>query len=1054
MALTPLSTPLTTEYKPLGLEAFAVPLSQLQKKFDLTQDQLNKTEYSLNHLGADKERTNELMGNLNQNTRDLSEALVRTGNFREVGNRLGKLNKHYNKSPEIAAIKSNYTAYQKAWAEMDELRKNEKITADQLANWENWAKGNFEGTNFDKETGAYNSGNFKVTGADVRQDMLDEAKELAKMTQESKDAYITRMINLGVEGEEATRLAKISLEERNKDVVASEIANVLKKIPKYANYLSNEAEINFYNQNEGRKKQALYNQGDPLSFSKEVLQKVLPTLDARKKTLEAVLSKEDLPEAQREYLEEDLADLNETIEDTKLGIAGTDAELTQDLAETFYKADAVGYINDLSSSTADLVDFIHRDISGIGSGGGVSKANKEKIKEVGDIVISIDEVSSTKGTKVQEGINSTYLEEANQEVFGKDNPNTLNELFKENEDVKANSLASETITRVRNQWTKQEWDEKRPDTYKYKDAEGNYILPDIYKNGADVAALDFFNKKYDEKLEELDGELIDLNTQLNDLDVNSAEYRETTSKIVNINNDRNQNILAKTKQIKDLDYNINELFISLQSAGLGTDDFSFDKLQSSLEKMSKLSGFNQFSGFTEELKKRYDGKSERGKKKFMKELKQVADLWSGNTESSSGFLNNLQTISEDNIQISVELSPGGNAEELGVKFTNEMYESTDPSSLILRSIFDQFKLSKTLGSEGYIQIPKVNYTEGLNSYTDGAMETIKDLVVNNPDDFPRVNYDINTRESSIVKKAKAGETYDISVYGENPTIIGKAADGVSLILKYDKKPKYRKANGGVGQYYKDIASGKNNGRGADRILDMRGPDNEDGEYEYRFDSDEQATFDRVNPDELYVTSKQVRIDPILNAENNYIDLVVAGLNNSNTSEGIEIVEQQRNNFAPLHLINNKDRAIKYSKMAKTLTEKAQKGIKGEEFQGPAHRQNNGDGSFTDYGIVYKTTTDNKIIAQVTKTTKIPSNEKGVPDKVLEQVQLPSTNITLGNNLPLTLLKMDMTFGTGDEDDMITVRRNGYDIPFIIAFEQGFIFEDPNINVQAMDNIAK
>jgi len=253
MALTPLSTPLTTEYKPLGLEAFAVPLSQLQKKFDLTQDQLNKTEYSLNHLGADKERTNELMGNLNQNTRDLSEALVRTGNFREVGNRLGKLNKHYNKSPEIAAIKSNYAAYQKAWAEMDELRKNEKITADQLANWENWAKGNFEGTNFDKETGAYNSGNFKVTGADVRQDMLDEAKDLAKMTQESKDAYITRMINLGVDGEEATRLAKISLEERNKDVVASEIANVLKKIPKYANYLSNEAEINFYNQNEGRK---------------------------------------------------------------------------------------------------------------------------------------------------------------------------------------------------------------------------------------------------------------------------------------------------------------------------------------------------------------------------------------------------------------------------------------------------------------------------------------------------------------------------------------------------------------------------------------------------------------------------------------------------------------------------------------------------------------------------------------------------------------------------------------------------------------------------------
>ena len=35
MPLTPISTPLTMEYKPLGLEAFAVPLSKLQEKFDL-----------------------------------------------------------------------------------------------------------------------------------------------------------------------------------------------------------------------------------------------------------------------------------------------------------------------------------------------------------------------------------------------------------------------------------------------------------------------------------------------------------------------------------------------------------------------------------------------------------------------------------------------------------------------------------------------------------------------------------------------------------------------------------------------------------------------------------------------------------------------------------------------------------------------------------------------------------------------------------------------------------------------------------------------------------
>ena len=32
--LTPISTPYTSEYKPLGLESFAAPLSKMQEKFD------------------------------------------------------------------------------------------------------------------------------------------------------------------------------------------------------------------------------------------------------------------------------------------------------------------------------------------------------------------------------------------------------------------------------------------------------------------------------------------------------------------------------------------------------------------------------------------------------------------------------------------------------------------------------------------------------------------------------------------------------------------------------------------------------------------------------------------------------------------------------------------------------------------------------------------------------------------------------------------------------------------------------------------------------------
>ena len=65
MPITPLSTPLKTEYKPLGLEAFAEPLSQMQAKFDLTKNEIDKTKYAINSFGsADKERANKLLGDL------------------------------------------------------------------------------------------------------------------------------------------------------------------------------------------------------------------------------------------------------------------------------------------------------------------------------------------------------------------------------------------------------------------------------------------------------------------------------------------------------------------------------------------------------------------------------------------------------------------------------------------------------------------------------------------------------------------------------------------------------------------------------------------------------------------------------------------------------------------------------------------------------------------------------------------------------------------------------------------------------------------------------
>ena len=69
MAITPLSTPLKTEYKPLGLEAFAQPLSQMQAKFDVAKSQIEDADNKINRLNwatGEEEKAKQLAKNYNQ----------------------------------------------------------------------------------------------------------------------------------------------------------------------------------------------------------------------------------------------------------------------------------------------------------------------------------------------------------------------------------------------------------------------------------------------------------------------------------------------------------------------------------------------------------------------------------------------------------------------------------------------------------------------------------------------------------------------------------------------------------------------------------------------------------------------------------------------------------------------------------------------------------------------------------------------------------------------------------------------------------------------------
>jgi len=63
----PYSRPLQYQYKPLGLDAFAAPLKEMQKSYDITKSAYEDTLYDFTTLSGDEDYKNALERKFNRN---------------------------------------------------------------------------------------------------------------------------------------------------------------------------------------------------------------------------------------------------------------------------------------------------------------------------------------------------------------------------------------------------------------------------------------------------------------------------------------------------------------------------------------------------------------------------------------------------------------------------------------------------------------------------------------------------------------------------------------------------------------------------------------------------------------------------------------------------------------------------------------------------------------------------------------------------------------------------------------------------------------------------
>jgi hypothetical protein len=259
MPISPYSTPIQYEYKPLNLSAFAAPLSEMQQKFDIVTDAVESADFAISNLsyGKDPERAKELIKLVKSKRDELSKSLSETKNYKQAATKLKELNTLWAKDPELNALQANA----KLWAERDKeererIDKPGGITRDQYLQWKDeeihkYKKAGGAGFQADASNpeGTYNV----ITGstgrlADLDKEFRDLQIKIAEMNPAKSISYFTQN-GVSMSPEEKVSF-QTTIDSKDANEIARETEKYLRKIPKFREWGQEVARYN-YNQATG-----------------------------------------------------------------------------------------------------------------------------------------------------------------------------------------------------------------------------------------------------------------------------------------------------------------------------------------------------------------------------------------------------------------------------------------------------------------------------------------------------------------------------------------------------------------------------------------------------------------------------------------------------------------------------------------------------------------------------------------------------------------------------------------------------------------------------------
>jgi hypothetical protein len=981
MPVSPLSTPLKTEYKPLGLEMFAQPLSDMQAKYDTAKAAINDTTYEISRLSQDDARGAELIKELDEKTSKLAQELIATGNYRQAAEQLKKLNKSFSQDPETKAVISNYDAYKKAVEEQKKRVDTGKITQTDFDTWDFMIRNQFKGTGYDPATGNYSSINTRPPEENREKEIEDLSLKIAGML--PAQAYET-LENLGVEGVDRAMLERVH-QYRDLGQSQKEIFNFLSTSDRFRESIDDRGKRDFYYNNETAKMR-----GKGQEFQDGLVNSVVGNLDNNIRNI-AEAKKKDKSRA-KEY-DVILDNLNTQKNNIITGYnQAKQLGTTDGFAEKLFIEDKRKHFDRISLAAADVVDFKNDSLSlSYQADAGLTAKRdgaKKKFEEIGDITTNI--TSADPNFKIFTGGSTfTQSENKNAKVLAKTGGDIMKAIWETEKEIVPEKM---------------------------QQLVGNNNLAQVSKNLATTKVLGIFQKEYTDVITKTNNQIADLSNKMASAS-NQAErdmYKAEGDVLTEQNLEARRALgyqeieiqnAVESQIAKTNDPKIKQLYEQYQGNPIGfiqalnkADKEAVEKTNVFYEEQNKKNRIQAEAIVSEHEKNKLTGG---GFALSEKERENLINQEIAKLESSSSIANNAiaPILAATNSEESKLLTNITNAYRQGIAF-----------------------------KDGYMVTPlETVVNKSSIAFSKQGLELANKWVLgNSTGENPAKKVETFNPITGTTKIADNFRAYDITGYKtEEPHYAGIDQKG-NVILRYTIKDNLAGDKSKVGSAVAShIKTGRQGQADPNSLPDSQIP----------ITQAEITAWKNDNPDDLYVRVEGTSIgSQITNGIKESYEELMTAAELIPGDEGKEMMRKTINNFAPMYLVSDNSRREAYTRYAATLQDAVDnnKSISLPP-EGPAAWKDNGNGTYTGHILQYSVDKGEIKVVPYEITRDNKGNES-------EPKMIPGAASTLnysGQNLPVALLKMNLIYGTGREEDLVVVKQGYDDVPFVPAFTQTF-----------------